>query len=96
MQRRMYRSARGCCFETHWAAASAIEDYEVEDRKVHVVGIGPNHMVPPTGREWYPPRFLFVGKDWQRKTGMRLCVLSDGYGRSILTPDLTSWDRCLR
>jgi glycosyltransferase involved in cell wall biosynthesis len=69
MQRRMYRSARGCCFETHWAAASAIEDYEVEDRKVHVVGIGPNHMVPPTGREWYPPRFLFVGKDWQRKNG---------------------------
>ena len=69
MQRRMYRRARGCCFESRWAAASAIEDYQVEDRKVHVVGVGPNHIVAPTDREWYPPRFLFVGKDWQRKNG---------------------------
>jgi glycosyltransferase involved in cell wall biosynthesis len=69
MQRRMYRRARGCCFMSHWAAASAIEDYGVDARKVHVVGVGANHIVTPTGREWYPPRFLFVGKDWQRKNG---------------------------
>jgi len=69
MQRRMYRRARGCCFYTHWAAASAIEDYGVHARKVHVVGVGANHIVTTTDREWYPPRFLFVGKDWQRKSG---------------------------
>jgi Glycosyl transferases group 1 len=69
MQRRMYLRARGCCFMSHWAAASAIEDYGVDDRKVHAVGVGANHIVTPTDREWYPPRFLFVGKDWQRKNG---------------------------
>lgn len=69
MQRRVYRRARGCCFESRWAAASAIEDYGVEDRKVHVVGVGPNHVVALTDRDWFPPRFLFVGKDWQRKNG---------------------------
>ena len=69
MQRRMYRRARGCCFMSHWAAASAIEDYGVEERKVHVVGVGANHIVTGTDREWYPPRFLFIGMDWQRKNG---------------------------
>jgi len=51
------------------AAASAIEDYGVEDGKVHVLGVGPNHIVGATDRELYPPRFLFVGEDWQRKNG---------------------------
>jgi glycosyltransferase involved in cell wall biosynthesis len=69
LQRRVYRRARGCCFMSHWAAASAIEDYGVEDSRVHVVGLGANHIVAPADREWYPPRFLFVGKDWQRKNG---------------------------
>ena len=69
LQRRIYRRARGCCFTSHWAAASAIEDYDVDRRKVHVVGVGANHLVTSADRQWYPPRFLFVGTDWRRKNG---------------------------
>lgn len=68
-QRHMYRRARGCCFTSGWAAASAIQDYGIDRRKVHVVGVGANHLVVTNGREWYPPRFLFIGQDWHRKGG---------------------------
>jgi glycosyltransferase involved in cell wall biosynthesis len=68
-QRHVYRRARGCCFVTHWAARSAIEDYGVPASRVHVVGCGPNRALRPVGRDWSIPRFLFVGKDFGRKNG---------------------------
>jgi glycosyltransferase involved in cell wall biosynthesis len=41
---------------------------------VHVVGIGRN--IEPerdtARREWSPPRFLFVGREWERKNGPRV------------------------
>jgi glycosyltransferase involved in cell wall biosynthesis len=74
-QRDVYQLARACCASTHWAAASIISDYGIPAQKVHVVGVGRN--VEPDGRarderEWSPPRFLFVGRDWERKNGARV------------------------
>jgi glycosyltransferase involved in cell wall biosynthesis len=69
LQARVYGRAHACCFMTHWAASSSVDDYGVSASKVRVVGVGANHIVTVRDRDWYPPRFLFVGKDWQRKNG---------------------------
>lgn len=73
-QRDAYARATACCATTRWAAASIVSDYGVHPEKVHVVGIGRN--VEPqrerARREWSPPRFLFVGREWERKNGPRV------------------------
>lgn len=71
-QRRAYERAIGCCVTTPWAAESVLREYSVPEEKVHVVGIGCNHTVPPVERDWSTPRFLFVGMDWQLKNGPRV------------------------
>jgi glycosyltransferase involved in cell wall biosynthesis len=68
-QRRAYETARACCLTSPWAAESVLRDYDVEAEKVHVVGIGCNHVAPVVERDWEAPRFLFVGLDWERKNG---------------------------
>jgi glycosyltransferase involved in cell wall biosynthesis len=68
-QRRAYEMAAGCCLTSPWAAQSVIDDYGIAPEKVHVVGIGCNHVAPAVEREWGTPRFLFVGLDWERKNG---------------------------
>jgi glycosyltransferase involved in cell wall biosynthesis len=52
-----------------WAAESVLDDYGIAPEKVHVVGIGCNHVATATWRNWSQPRFLFVGLDWERKNG---------------------------
>jgi glycosyltransferase involved in cell wall biosynthesis len=68
-QRHAYETAAGCCLTSPWAAESVLNDYGIAAEKVHVVGIGCNHVAPAIEREWGAPRFLFVGLDWQRKNG---------------------------
>jgi glycosyltransferase involved in cell wall biosynthesis len=68
-QRHAYEMAAGCCLTSPWAAESVIRDYGIAAEKVHVVGIGCNHVAPAIEREWEAPRFLFVGLDWERKNG---------------------------
>jgi glycosyltransferase involved in cell wall biosynthesis len=68
-QRRAYERASACCLTSPWAAESVLRDYGIAAEKVHVVGIGCNHVAPPGQRAWDEPRFLFVGLDWQRKNG---------------------------
>lgn len=68
-QRRAFERAAACCVVTHWAARSVIEDYAISPAKVFVVGGGRNHEPRPVERDWSMPRFLFVGKDWERKNG---------------------------
>jgi Glycosyl transferases group 1 len=73
-QHNAYERAQACCATTRWAASSIISDYGIPAEKVHVVGIGrnvePGHEV--VRRDWSPPRFLFVGREWERKNGPRL------------------------
>lgn len=72
MQRRAYTSATACGMTSSWAAASALEDFGVDRERVHVVGAG-SHDVPRTvARSWERPRFLMVGKDFERKNGPRV------------------------
>jgi glycosyltransferase involved in cell wall biosynthesis len=68
-QRRAYEMAAGCCLTSPWAAESVLNDCGIATEKVHVVGIGCNHVAPVVEREWGTPRFLFVGLDWERKNG---------------------------
>ena len=42
-QARAYSQAVACCFTTHWAADSAVDDYGVPRNKVHGRGVGRNH-----------------------------------------------------
>jgi glycogen synthase len=69
-QRAIYRTAAACCAATHWVKESIVSDYGIDPARVHVVGLGANHVVdPPPSRDWSVPRFLFIGADWQRKNG---------------------------
>jgi len=87
-QRDAYQRARACCATTHWAASSIVSDYGVPADKVHVVGVGRNFEPrgEAIGHNWAPPRFLFVGLDWERKNGPRLLV----FAPTCQTPRLTS------
>ena len=65
------RAADVCCVSTSWAAKSFLDDYGIDGRRVHVVGMGhlPRDPVKSAERDWARPRFLFVGVDWRRKNG---------------------------
>jgi glycosyltransferase involved in cell wall biosynthesis len=71
-QRAIYERATACCAMSHWAARSMVEDYGVPRHKVAVVGLGRNSDPEAPPRDWAQPRFLFVGKDWERKNGPRV------------------------
>jgi glycosyltransferase involved in cell wall biosynthesis len=66
-QRRAYERAQACCIASRWAAESVISDYGVPPSKIRVVGRGHTHDPSPVERDWSTPRFLFVGKHWERK-----------------------------
>jgi glycosyltransferase involved in cell wall biosynthesis len=66
----VYERATVCAVATPWAARSVIEDYEIPSEKVYVAWIGANHRVtPPKEKDLTRPRFLFVGREWERKNG---------------------------
>lgn len=71
-QRRIYTRAHAVCAASRWCADSVVRDYDVPAERVHVVGFGANHEPPPAEREWEHPRFLFVGREWERKNGPML------------------------
>jgi glycosyltransferase involved in cell wall biosynthesis len=66
---RIYERARMCAVASHWAAESLIVEYGLPRAKVAVVGFGATHRALVSERAWSPPRFLFVGIDWERKGG---------------------------
>ena len=66
---RIYGAARACAAASHWTADSLREDYGIEGERIAVVGFGANHRPTAGERDWAPPRFLFVGIDWERKGG---------------------------
>ena len=71
-QRRIYTRADAVCAASRWCADSVVRDYGVPAGRVHVVGFGANHEPHWAEREWERPRFLFVGREWERKNGPML------------------------
>jgi glycogen synthase len=69
IQEELYRRASACCVMTSFAASSLESDYGVERGKVAVVGVGRNLEPAAPDRDWAQPRFLFVGREWERKRG---------------------------
>jgi glycosyltransferase involved in cell wall biosynthesis len=63
------RRARVCCVASKWAGDSLVADYGIDPDRVRVVGFGRNIEPEPPDRDWTRPRFLFVGRDFQRKGG---------------------------
>lgn len=63
------RRAVSCCTAGDWAARSVVADYGVAADRVHTVGFGANAAPAPAGRDWSVPRYLFVGREWERKNG---------------------------
>lgn len=68
-ERRIYARAAALCTMGEWAATSLRDDYGVDPARVHAVGAGINHVVEPAERDWSRPRFLFIGRDYERKNG---------------------------
>jgi glycosyltransferase involved in cell wall biosynthesis len=69
LQRRCFERAFACCTTTRWAARSIVDDYGIDPRKVHAIGLGRNHTVSVVDRHWSTPRFLFIGTNWFAKNG---------------------------
>ncbi len=69
LQRRVYAQVEACCVTSSWAGASVVEEYGVARERVHVVGVGSNQPPRVVERSWERARFLFVGRDWERKNG---------------------------
>lgn len=69
-RRGVYAGARMCAVASRWAAESLMADYDIARERIAVTGLGANHREEAAAeRAWVPPRFLFVGLDWQRKGG---------------------------
>jgi glycogen synthase len=93
LQEEAYSRALACCVASEWAARSVREDYGVPAAKVRVVGLGANLEVDSGGRADYePPRFLFVGRGWERKNGPAVLRAFDAVRRQFpaATLDLVS------
>lgn len=75
IERAAFQVASKLVFSSSWAAHSAIEDYDVNPKKVHIAFFGANlDHIPPREQVLDKKftdqcRLLFVGVDWQRKGG---------------------------
>jgi glycosyltransferase involved in cell wall biosynthesis len=75
IQHRALAKASQIVFCSSWAAESAVKDYDVDPRKVHVIPFGANLERPPDKetvlqrQKSQRCRLLFVGVHWQRKGG---------------------------
>lgn len=64
------QAANVACVSTGWAKNSIVEDFDVPEHKVRVVGMGHRpRSIAAAQRNLETPHFLFIGADWQRKNG---------------------------
>lgn len=75
LERRSVARADALIYPTEWAARSAIEHYQADSKKVHVIPFGANFQKIPEREKALAPRpgpavkLLFVGVNWERKGG---------------------------
>ena len=87
-QRAIFERATACCAAARWAADSLHDDYGVPWERIHVVGFGANHLVAAPERDWSSPRFLFIGREWERKNGPMLLRAFERVRRRIASATL--------
>lgn len=68
-ERGIFHAAARCCAASDWSAASVVRDYGVPDDRVVTTGFGFTARARPGRRSWRDPRFLFIGREWERKNG---------------------------
>ena len=73
-ERSVYQAVTGIFVMSQWLADSFADDFGVPRTKLHVVGGAINMTLPERvpERVWSAPRYLFVGKDFERKGGKYL------------------------
>ena len=73
-EKSVYSRLTGIFVMSKWLADSFSDDFDVPASKLHVVGAGINIEKLPTvpQRSWAEPRYLLVGKDFERKGGRYL------------------------
>jgi glycosyltransferase involved in cell wall biosynthesis len=75
IERHALQKASAIISSSSWAAQSAIDDYQADAHKVHVVPFGANFETPPDAelirqrRRSGRCKLLFVGANWQQKGG---------------------------
>jgi glycosyltransferase involved in cell wall biosynthesis len=87
MNQRAFNAAAALVTWSDWARRSLVEDYGVDDRRVHVLApgastayfeIGRHRLSPRTRRRSERVRLLFVGADFRRKGGPSLLECMKG------------------
>lgn len=89
-ERSVYTALTGIFVMSEWLAESFTRDFEIPRSKVHVVGAGINIEKLPQvpERSWSPPRYLLVGKDFERKGGRYLLQAFKTVRKSIPDAEL--------
>jgi glycosyltransferase involved in cell wall biosynthesis len=89
-ERNTYHGMTGIFTFSRWLADSFINDFGVPAAKVHVVGAGINldTLPDPVTDKQYAPRFLMVGKAFERKGGPQLLEAFAIVRRSIPDAEL--------
>lgn len=89
-EKSVYSALTGIFVMSNWLADSFAGDFGVPTAKLHVVGAGINMDVPPAvpERSWSVPRYLLVGKDFERKGGKYLLEAFETVRRSVPDAEL--------
>jgi glycosyltransferase involved in cell wall biosynthesis len=86
----VYSALTGIFVMSNWLADSFKRDFGVHVSKLHVVGAGINMDIPPVvpERSWSLPRYLLVGKDFERKGGKYLLEAFHAVRRALPEAEL--------
>jgi glycosyltransferase involved in cell wall biosynthesis len=89
-EKSVYSALSGLFVMSRWLADSFVRDFEVPASKVHVVGAGINMENLPgvPDRSWSVPRYLLVGRDFERKGGRFLLEAFDTVRRALPEAEL--------
>ena len=86
----VYKAMTGIFVMSEWLAESFTRDFAIPRSKIHVVGAGINIDKLPQVPErfWSTPRYLLVGKDFERKGGKYLLEAFKTVRKSIPDAEL--------
>ena len=97
MEQAALSNCRLAIYASEWAARTAIENYEVDEKKIKVIPFGANIDRAPSANELQELlarrsagifKLLFVGVDWKRKGGDRAFTVASMLNERGLTTEL--------